>query len=47
MKAFKDRIEKYVEKKKKKAYLISSIKILDLNEYDKIAFCIEHTGMKM
>lgn len=47
MKAFKDRIEKYVVTRAEKAYLISSIKILDLNEYDKIAFCIEHTGMKM
>ena len=47
MKAFKDRIEKYVVTRAEKAYLISSIKTLDLNEYDKIAFCIEHTGMKM
>lgn len=46
MKSFKDRIEKNVVTRAEKAYLMSSIKTLGLNEYDKIAFCIEHTKIQ-
>lgn len=47
MKAFKDRIEKHVVTRAEKAYLMSSIKTLCLNEWDKNAFCVEHTGMQI
>lgn len=47
MKAFKDRIEKNVITRAEKAYLMSSIKTLNLNEWDKNAFCVEYTGIQI
>lgn len=46
-KAFEENIEKNVVTRAEKAFLLKAIKDLKLNDYAKIAFCIEHTGMKM
>ena len=45
-KAFEDNIKKAVVTRAEKAYLIDTISSLGLNDYQKIAFCIEYTGMK-
>lgn len=45
-KSFEDNIKKMVITRAEKAYLIDSISSLGLNDYQKIAFCIEYTGMK-
>lgn len=46
-KAFENNIQNAVVTRAEKAYLIESIKVLKLNDYQKIAFCIEYTGMTM
>lgn len=46
-KAFENQIQNSVVTRAEKAYLIESIKSLKLNDYQKIAFCISYTGMKM
>lgn len=45
-KAFIENIQKTVITRAEKAYLIDSIKVLGFNDYQKIAYCIEYTGMK-
>lgn len=45
-KAFEENIKKAVATRAEKAYLMDNIKTLGLNDYQKIAFCIEHTGIK-
>lgn len=45
-KAFEDSIKKNVITRAEKAFLMNTIKSLRLNDYQKIAFCIEYTGMK-
>lgn len=46
-KAFENNVQNAVVTRAEKAYLIESIKVLKLNDYQKIAFCIEYTGMTM
>lgn len=46
-KSFEDNIRKHVVTRAEKAYLLDCIKSLGFNDYQKIAFCIEYTGMKM
>ena len=46
-KSFEDNIKKYVITRAEKAYLLDCIKTLGFNDYQKISFCIEYTGMKM
>lgn len=46
-KAFENNIQNAVVTRAEKAYLIESIKVLKLNDYQKIAFCIGYTGMAM
>lgn len=46
-KAFENNVQNAVVTRAEKAYLIESIKVLKLNDYQKIAFCIEYTGMIM
>lgn len=46
-KAFENNIQNAVVTRAEKAYLIESIKVLKLNDYQKIAFCIRYTGMTM
>ena len=45
-KAFEDNVKKSAVTRAEKAFLMSMIKPLNLNDYQKIAFCIEYTGMK-
>lgn len=45
-KSFEDNIQKSVVTRAEKAFLMDSIKTLKLNDYEKIAYCIEYTGMK-
>lgn len=45
-KAFEDNIQKSVITRAEKAFLINSIKTLKFNDYEKIAYCIEYTGIK-
>lgn len=45
-KAFEGNIEKAVVTRAEKAFLMHTITSLGLNDYQKIAFCIEYTGMK-
>lgn len=45
-KSFEDNIKKIAITRAEKAFLMSMIKPLNLNDYQKIAFCIEYTGMK-
>lgn len=45
-KAFEENIKKAVVTRAEKAFLIDCIKTLKLNDYEKIAFCIDYTGMK-
>lgn len=45
-KSFEDNITKNIVTRAEKAFLIESIKALGLNDYQKIAFCIEYTGIK-
>ncbi|MSA02155.1 hypothetical protein GKG47_08885 [Lactonifactor sp. BIOML-A3] len=44
--SFEDNITKNIVTRAEKAFLIESIKALGLNDYQKIAFCIEYTGIK-
>lgn len=46
-KSFEDNIKKNVVTRAEKAYLLECIKSLGINDYQKISFCIEYTGMKM
>lgn len=46
-KSFEDNIKKYIVTRAEKAYLIGRIKALNFNDYKKIAFCEEYTGMRM
>lgn len=46
-KAFEENIGKNVVTRAEKAFLLKAIKDLKLNDYSKIAYCIEYTGMKM
>lgn len=46
-KAFEDNIKKNVITRAEKAYLLDRIKAFGFNDYQKIAFCLEYTGMNM
>lgn len=46
-KAFEDNIRKTIVTRSEKAFLLKVIKELKINDYTKIAFCVEYTGMKM
>lgn len=46
-KAFEENIKSNVVTRAEKAYLLECIKSLGINDYKKIAFCVEYTGMKM
>lgn len=45
-KAFEENIKKSVKTRAEMSFLISEVKNLGINDYNKIAFCIEYTGMK-
>lgn len=47
MTSFESEIRKNVVTRAEKAFLIESIKVLKLNDYDKISFCLTYTGLKM
>lgn len=44
-KSFEDNIIKNVKTRAEKAYLLDCIKALKLNDYERISFCIEYSGM--
>ncbi len=46
MKAFQNRINEEIVTRAEKAYLMECITDLKLNDYQRIAYCIEYTGMK-
>lgn len=46
-KAFEDNVKRYVVTRAEKAYLLDRIKAFGFNDYQKIAFCEEYTGMRM
>lgn len=45
--AFKKAVEKNIVTRAEKHYLLSMIKALKINDYEKIAFCEEHCGAKL
>lgn len=45
-KAFEDNIKKSIVTRAEIAFLMSEVKDMGINDYNKIAFCIEYTGMK-
>lgn len=45
-KSFEDNIKKSVITRAEMSFLMSEVKDLGINDYNKIAFCIEYTGMK-
>ncbi len=45
--AFKKAVEKNIVTRAEKHYLLSMIKTLKINDYEKIAFCEEHCGAKL
>lgn len=45
-KAFEENIKKSVKTRAEMSFLMSEVKNLGINDYNKIAFCIEYTGMK-
>jgi hypothetical protein len=47
MKSFENNIKEKVITRAEKAALLSYIKSLKLNDYEKISFCVNYTGMKM
>lgn len=47
IKEFKKNIEEKVMTRAEKGALLSFIKALKLNDYERISFCVEYTGMKM
>ena len=46
-KAFEDNIQKTVVTRAEKAYLMETIRSLNLNDYKKIAFCEDYTGIRL
>lgn len=45
-KAFEDNVMKNVATRAEKAFLMDTIKELKINDYEKIAFCIDYTGVR-
>ena len=45
-KAFEDNIKKSIVTRAEMAFLMSEVKDMGINDYNKIAFCIEYTGIK-
>lgn len=45
-KSFEENIKKSVITRAEMSFLMSEVKNLGINDYNKIAFCIEYTGMK-
>ena len=46
-KAFEGNIQKTVVTRAEKAYLMETIRSLNLNDYKKIAFCEDYTGIRL
>ncbi len=46
-KSFEDNIKKKVVTRAEKSFLMECIKTLGINDYNRIQFCIEHTGIKL
>lgn len=46
-KSFEDNVRKNVITRAEKAYLLKCIKSLGINDYQKVAFCLDYTGMKL
>lgn len=47
MKAFEDNIKKAIVTRAEKVFLIEMIKTLNINDYQKIQFCLSYTGNKL
>ena len=46
-KSFEEKIKEHVITRAEKAFLMDCIETLKINDYKKISFCVNYTGMKM